>query len=177
MTDGASDDDHAASSLIVFEPTCRQRSDATEQISRHGTPIRLRRSMKNGIRVRAFSCILFGDDKAREDVEKERTLIPLACDEQVMVDRFDIRNLLDTPQDLHTISNIHQGFANSVCTSDEEQLMKALDWERFRDIEPERFVPETTSVTTASPSESKTTTGACYTTFECFSFLCVALCL
>ena len=80
------------------------------------------------------SCILFADNDLAASLDAEQHLQPWLDNESLMVDRYDVRLLL---QDTAQISPSTQRRVSASQTANEHNIDEELDYERYRDLQPE----------------------------------------
>eukprot|EP01138_Halocafeteria_seosinensis_P006026 gb/GECG01006159.1/.p1 GENE.gb/GECG01006159.1/~~gb/GECG01006159.1/.p1 ORF type:complete len:473 (+),score=77.15 gb/GECG01006159.1/:1-1419(+) len=141
LTDGDSDDSNA--SLIVMR-SANDREGGSEQVSNHGIPIRLRRSVKYSLALRGLSCTLFRNEKARSSVEIQHNLVPILGDESNLSDRFDVRHLLYSLEALKSAEPMSEQNTQTK-TKGQILLSDALEKQRYKDILPETPLQSVTS--------------------------------
>lgn len=80
------------------------------------------------------SCILFADNDLAASLDAEEHLQPWLGDDTLMVDRYDVRLLL---QDDAQISPSSHRSVNTSQTTNEDTIESELEYERYRDLQPE----------------------------------------
>ena len=100
------------------------------------------------------ACMLFSDDNLAATIDAEQHLQPWLDDESVVVDRYDVRLLLHDAAQINKSLHRRSNPSQTDSSNDEADL----DFERYRDLQPELRDPQT-----LPESEPSVTAGTCGT--------------